>query len=473
MRVFFMRHLQGESRTQSTLFPESLDEYVSAENPVRVIDAFIDTLNMQQLGFTLATTQDTGRKPYHPADLLKLYIYGYLNQLRSTRRLEKECHRNIEVLWLMKRLAPDFKTIANFRQHNSAAIRHACSAFIQFCRAAHLLDNRLIAIDGSKFKAAASPDKVCNPAQIARQQKHLEQDIADYLHALSDSEQRDVHTAGDVQTALHTLRARQQHLSELAQRMHNRATSHICTTEPEAKRMRSGREGIILGYNVQTAVEASSGLIIHHDVTDESTDNRSLLPVALAAQKTLRAEKLNVLADSGYSNGEQIAACEIQGITPTLPVNRAKNNQGDFYQKDVFRYVAEKNIYLCPAHATLHYQTYSQQKKIHLYAKSGCTGCALQPNCTRTDKRWISRHFHEDALNRCQARAEKNPELMKQRSAIVERPFAHLKQIQGLRRFICWGLLGAQAEMGLAVMAYNLNRMMKAHGVERMLALLA
>ena len=473
MRVFFMRHKQGVSREQHTLFPESLDQYVSDDNPVRVIDAFIDSLDMAELGFTLASTKDTGRKPYHPADLLKLYTYGYLNQLRSTRRLEKECHRNVEVLWLMKRLAPDFKTIANFRQQNSLAIRQACRAFVQFCRGANLLDSRLIAIDGSKFKAAASMSKTYNRKQLEALQKRLNRKIDGYLNVLAKSEQSENDDEqGSVKSALNKLKARKEKLDVAAQVMKEADAKQCCETEPDAKRMRSGREGIITGYNVQTAVDAESGLIVHHDVTNEGSDNRQLEPISKAAKEELRADELEVLADAGYSNGEQMAACEEQGITPSLPTNRSINNQGNHYQKSDFRYDTEKDCFICPAGQILTRQTYNTKNKVHLYARSGCASCPQQAMCTKADKRWISRHFYEDALERSQSRVEVNPALMRVRGAVVERPFAHIKQIMGFRRFQCWGLESARSEMGLGVLVYNLNRIINELGVKRLLELI-
>jgi len=468
-----MRHIQGESRQQSTLFPESLDEYVRADNPVRVIDAFIDLLDMAALGFTQASTKETGRKPYHPADLLKLYTYGYLNQVRSTRRLEKECHRNVEVLWLMKRLAPDFKTIANFRQQNSAAIGQACRAFIQFCREARLLDSRMIAIDGSKFKAAASMSKTYNRKQLDSLQQRLNRKIEGYLHQLAKSEQTESEEVqGEVQEALKTLRSRQAKLNTLSRRMDNTKATQCCETEPDAKRMRSGRDGIVVGYNIQTAVEAETGLIVHHDVTDEGSDNRQLEPMATRTQAELAVDHLEVLADAGYSNGEQLASCEDQGIAVTVPTNRAVNNQGDYYQKSRFHYDAEQDHFVCPAGQILSYQTYSKKKNMRLYARSGCDSCPQQVRCTKASKRWVSRHFYEDALARSQARVDAEPSLMKRRGAIVERPFAHLKQIMGIRRFQCWGKTGATAEMGLAVLGYNLNRMINELGVPRLLQMI-
>lgn len=470
-----MRHIQGESRQQSTLFPERLDEYVSDDNPVRVIDAFIDSLDMAALGFSQAITKATGRKPYHPGDLLKLYTYGYLNQLRSTRRLEKECHRNIEVLWLMRRLAPDFKTLANFRQQNSQAIRQACRAFIQFCRQAQLLDSRLVAIDGSKFKAAASLSKTYNRKQLDALQTRLNRRIDHYLEQLAESEAAEADEApGSVQAALDTLSQRQAQLNAMAQQMDANDASQCCETEPDARRMRSGRDGIVVGYNVQTAVDDETGLIIHHEVTDEGSDNRQLHPMAQAAKTELKADKLTLLADAGYSNGEQLEACEKQGITANVPGNRAVNTQGNqkHYQKSAFHYDPEQDQFICPVGKVLSYQTYNSQQKLHLYARTGCNACAQQAHCTTADKRWLSRHFYEDALARSQARVDADPGLMKRRGAVVERPFAHLKQIMGLRRFQCWGKTGAEAEMGLGVLAYNLNRMINALGVRRLLQII-
>lgn len=467
-----MRHRQGESREQATLFPQSLDDYVSQDNPVRVIDAFIESLSVAELGFTQSVTKATGRKPYHPKDLLKLYTYGYLNQLRSTRRLEKECHRNIEVVWLMKKLRPDFKTIANFRQQNSQAIREACRALIQFCRQADVLDSRLIAIDGSKFRSAASWDSTYTMSQAADLQRRLSDQIDKYLSVLADSDEQEVLAKGSVEKALKRLRSRQETLDKLVTTKEQNKKSHLCETEPEAKCMRSGREGVIVGYNIQTAVEAGIGLIVHYDVTDESSDNRLLEPIAKAAQAELGGEPLEVLADAGYSNGEQLAQCEQSQITPTVPTNRAVNNRGHYYQKSAFTYDAQRDVFICPEDKELTYQTYHSKNKMRLYARTGCRQCPQQSKCTQADKRWISRHFYEEALQRSQQRVDTQPGIMRKRSVLVERPFAQLKHNMGIRRFRCWGKAGASAEMGLSVLAYNISRMMSGLGIQRTLALI-
>lgn len=472
MRVFFMRHIQGESRHQATLLPDTLDDYVAEDHPARVIDAWVDSLDMVTLGFALAQTKDTGRKPYHPGDVLKLYLYGYLNQVRSTRRLERECHRNLEVLWLMKRLAPDFKTIANFRQQNRKALKAACRAFVEFCRKAELLTGALIAIDGSKFRAAASKDRAMTRKQLRERQKRLDRLVERYLEKLDQADKEDQQVELDrerVTEALERLKQRRKELAETEKRMDQDGRNQDCSTESEARLMRSGREGVVVGYNVQAAVDRDTGLIVHHEVTDEGTDYRQLQPMAEASKAILERDELEVVADAGYSNGEQLASCEAQAITATVPPKRAKNNQGDYFQKGDFHYDAERNCFICPAGQELHYKTHSNKDKLHLYTRRGCSHCPLQPKCTKADQRQVSRHFYEEAFERCEARLQANPELMKTRMAVVERPFAVLKQLLGLRRFACWGMAGANSEMALGVLSYNLSRLINQVGVERLL----
>jgi len=475
MRVFFMRHITGDSRQQATLLPDTLDDYIDEDHPVRVIDAFVDTLDMKVLGFSKAETMVTGRKPYHPADLLKLYIYGYLNQTRSSRRLEKECHRNLELLWLMRRLAPDFKTISDFRKDNSEAVRGACRTFVQFCRQAELLTGRLIAIDGSKFKAAASKDSVIRRAQLPEQRQHIDHLIDRYLQQLDQADVDDQHIElefASVKKALKRLQQEKTSLDKVEAQMDERGRNQACMTEPEAKLMRSGREGMVVGYNVQSAVDTDSGLIIHHEVTDEGDDRRQLYPMAQQTKTELDQEMLTVLAEGGYSNAEQLAACDAEGITVTLPIHRSINDLSDAYPKSAFTYDAEQDCYICPAGERLTYKTVNQKQKRHMYTREGCHTCALKPQCTKANKRWISRHFHEDAFERCEARLQRNPALMRQRMAIVERPFAILKQIMGFRRFLCWGIEATRSEMSLGVLSYNLNRMINREGVPALLAAL-
>jgi transposase len=470
-----MRHITGESRQQSTLLPDTLDDYVDEDHPVRVIDAFVDNLDIKVLGFSKAETLITGRKPYHPGDLLKLYIYGYLNQTRSSRRLEKECHRNLELLWLMKRLAPDFKTIADFRKDNGNAIRGACREFIQFCRQANLLSGRLVAIDGSKFKSAASKDSVTRRSQLPEQRQRIDDLIDRYLQQLHEADDDEHHIELDsasVKKALKQLQQQKKALIEVEAQMDVRGRNQACITEPDAKLMRSGREGMLVGYNIQSAVDADSGLIIHHEITDESDDRRQLYPMAYQTKAELGRKTLNVLADGGYSNGEQLAACDAEDISVTLPNNRNNSNQGNGYPRSNFTYDADQDCYICPAGERLTYKTVNRKEKRYMYTREGCDTCSLHSKCTKANKRWVGRHFHEEAFERCEARLKQNPALMRQRMAIVERPFAILKQIMGFRRFLCWGMDGARSEMSLLILSYNLKRMMNREGVPALLAAL-
>jgi transposase len=471
-----MRHLQGDNRHQSDLLPGSLDDFVAEDHPVRVIDAFIDTLDFAALGFSKALTKETGRKPYHPGDLLKLYVYGYLNKVQTSRRLEKECQRNLELLWLMKRLQPDFKTIADFRRENAQAIKGACRAFIEFCRRAKLLSVHRVALDGSKFKAAASKDKALNRKQLKRDRQILEQQITGYLEQLDRADQQDTGIdlkREQVQETVARLQGKVMRLNEREARMDQLGSNQHCDTEEQARVMRSGRDGMVLGYNVQSAVEVDSGLIIHHEVTNDGGDNRLLQPMAEQAKAAAGTQTLEVLADAGYANGEQLAACEEQGITATVPRRKIPSSHPTLFQKQDFRYDKDTDSYVCPAGKTLPYRRDDKKRKLHLYIRKGCDSCPLQSQCTPGDTRTLTRHFYEEAYDRSQSRIKADPSLMRQRMAVAERPFAVLKQVMALRRFVCWGLEGAGSEMAIGVLGYNLNRMIARVGVPKLLAMLS
>jgi hypothetical protein len=375
----------------------------------------------------------------------------------------------------MRRLAPDFKTISDFRKDNGEAVRGACRAFIQFCRQADLLTGRLVAIDGSKFKAAASKDSVTRRAQLPEQRQRIDDLIDSYLQQLDQADNDDQHIeleSTSVKEALKQLQQEKAALDGVEAQMDERGRNQACITEPDAKLMCSGREGMVVGYNVQSVVDADSGLIIHHEVTDESDDRRQLYPMARQTKAELDQETLDVLADGGYSNGEQIAACDAEGITVTLPIHRSINDLSDAYPKSAFAYDVDQDCYICPAGERLTHKTANKKQQRHMYTREGCHTCDLRPKCTKAKKRWVSRHFHEDAFERCNARLKQNPALMRQRMAIVERPFAILKHIMEFRRFLCWGINGARTEMSLGVLSYNLKRMINREGVPALLAAL-
>ena len=460
-----MGYVRGEAKGQGTLFPVSLDELVPADHVCRVIEAFATQLDVAGLGFSKAEPAATGRPAYDPADLLKLYLYGYLHQVRSSRRLERECQRNVEVMWLLGRLAPDHKTIAEFRRCEGRALRAACAAFVRLLRAAGVVGGEWVAIDGSKFQAVASPNAVLWEEDLAGERVRLERQMGEYLASLDEADAHD--TAAEpgteaVRAALALLERRR------AQVAVGRARG-----EPEARLMR-GQPGP--SYNVQTAVDVAHGVIVAHEVTDEASDNRSLQPMAEAAQAALEATSLNVLADAGYSNGAQAAALEARGIVPHVPVNRSANNQGDgtFFDRSAFEYDAETDRYRCPGgeFLKLKQQQSAKHRTVYRARARDCAGCALKPRCTASRQRAVARHWHEEVLARMHARA--TPERMRLRSATAERPFAELKyRIFERPRFLLRGRWGAETELTLAILAYNVKQALRAIGSFKLIARLA
>lgn len=468
-----MHYQRGQSREQTSLFPEALDELLPADHPVRVIDLFVDRLDLAELGFHKLTLAAKGRPPYHPADLLKLYLYGYLNRVRSSRRLEAECHRNIEVLWLLNRLAPDHKTIANFRKEQRQGIQAVCRAFVQFCRQAKLISGSLVAIDGSKFQAVASPSKAVSLKQLERQQVQLEERIARYLGELDQADQDEGETLDRqrVEDALRQLRAMQDDLATRQLFLKEMDLHQHVVGEPEAQLMKDGQKRIVPAYNVQSAVDEQHKLIVHHEVVTEANDQNQLLPMAIAAKTVLAQEQLTAVADAGYSNGEQLTGCEQAGITPYVALNRATNNQGDgtLYDRSLFHYDAQNDCYRCPADQLLVRKQINRSQRVVIYQGIACGQCQVKSQCTQAKQRLISRHFDEETFARVQVRLDANPEIMRRRKAIVEHPFGNLKRwILGDGRFLLRGLKGAQTESALAILAYNWRRALNVLGVVEM-----
>lgn len=473
-----MHYKKGEAVTQGSLFPVSLDELIPADHSVRVIAAYVEHLSLSALGFTKAVTKTTGRPPYDPADLLKLYLYGYLQRIRSSRRLEAECQRNVEVMWLLGRLTPDFKTIAEFRRLNRTAFVATCREFVQFCRRAQLITGELVAIDGSKFQAAASHRQHVTPTKLAKQQAVLEQQIDRYLTILDQQDQTEKAesmNADAVRAALHTLQDRQQkNLAQQAQ-LREQNLTQLIKTEPDARMMRTAA-GKKVSYNVQTAVDATHHLIVHHEVTQACSDNQQLLPVALATKTVLEQDTLTVVADAGYSNGEHFALCEREQIEAYVPANRAVNNQGaePHFDRTEFHYEPATDTFRCPHGNTLRRKQMNKGAIIYAAQESDCHACPLKSHCTDASRRYLTVHAHEDAFARMHVRLQQRPEMMSIRRATVEHPFGNLKQwIFGNGRFLLWGLTGAETEMALGCMAYNLKRAINVMGIQKMMTLLA
>lgn len=431
-----MAYIQGVGRTQGTLFPVTLEELIPADHVCRVIDAFIGRLEMERLGFVRAEPAETGRPGYDPRDLLKLYLYGYLHQIRSSRRLEGECQRNIEVMWLLGRLAPDHKSIAEFRRLHGGAVTDAGAELIRFARSVGLVKGEWVAIDGSKFRAVSSSQSVHERRMLERYLEGMEQ---------ADAEEEVEIDSAAVAAALEKL---QQH------------------PEPEARFMRTPA-GKVPAYNVQTAVDAEHALIVAQQVSTEATDNRSLEPMAEAAQAAVSepGQKLNVVADAGYSNGEQAQRCENKGIVPHVPANRGVNNRGDgtLFQRSAFEYDEATDTFVCPAGQRLNRRQRKDRYIVYAAPPEVCGACSLKARCTVGKHRLLKKHLQDGALERMRQRA--TAEAMRLRRSIAEHPFAALKyQIFGHPRFLLRGIKGAQTEISLGVMAYNLKRMINVVG---------
>jgi transposase len=468
-----MGYVRGEGRDQGSLFPVRLDELIPEQHLVRVVDAFVERLDVGALGFEKAQPASTGRPAYHPADLLKLYLYGYLNRVRSSRRLERECNRNVEVMWLLGRLAPDHKTIAEFRRTNGKGLRAACAAFVRFCRNAGLLGGEWVAIDGSKFQAVTSNGKAVTRKQLKREQAQLEERITAYLAELDRCDREEGDTLLREEQLKAALDALASQAAVLAAMEESGESQHVAG-EPEAKLMRT-RAGTQVAYNVQTAVDARHALVVAHDVTSEVNDTRSLEPMAKAAKEALGNETLKVVADAGYSSGEQAAACEAAGIEPYVPPNRSDSpGGGALFDRTEFTYDAKSDTFKCPAGQLLIRKQVMRNERAVLYTTGACAHCRLKKRCTTGRQRHIMRHMFEDALQRLRRRIEQHPEAMRLRRCTVEHPFGTIKyQIFGHPRFLMRNRWGAGSEMALAVLGYNLKRALNVLGIEGFLRKLA
>ena len=473
------RFVAGADRTQSTLLPESLDDWVDESNPVRVIDAFVDALNVGELGFDGIEPAATGRPSYHPSCLLKLYIYGYLNRVQSSRRLEREAGRNVEVMWLLGRLAPDHKTIADFRKDNGGAIKKVCARFVELCRRMGLLSSASVAIDGSKFKAVNNRDKNFTSAKIERRHKQLEESVSRYLSQLDTA---DLHDPSETVTLkkerikekLEKLKSEMAKLAAIERQMLSAPDQQISLTDPDSRSMAtSGRGSGVVGYNVQVAVDTENHLIVAHEVTNVGSDRAQLANTAQAAKAALHVDKLEAVADRGYFNGEEILTCEQAGITVTLPkpMTSGAKSEGRFGKQD-FVYLADENAYRCPAAEKLKYRFTAEEhgQKLYRYWTDACHTCSIKAQCTTGRERRITRWEHEEVVEAVQERLDKNPEAMRTRRETVEHPFGTMKMRMGATHFLMKTLPKVGSEMALHVLAYNLTRVLNILGAKPLMA---
>jgi transposase len=468
-----MTHVTGHSRYQTTLFSESLDELIGQDHPVRVIDAFVESLDLGRLGFRKVIAEGTGRPPYAPGDLLKLYVYGYLNRVRSSRMIEREARRNIEVLWLVNRVTPTYKTIADFRKDHGPAIIGVCREFIRFCRGQQLFGAELLAIDGSKIEAVGSRKQVVTPKRLAEQLAVMDKKIGEYLISLDEADRREPgngRACQDVAAALTTLKEQREELQRQAQEMAGKGIKQHVATEPEARLMRTAHQDFKVAYNAQMAVDARHKLIVAFDLTNEGNDSGQLYPMATQAKDELQVKRVTVVADSSYSNGEQGCQCEQSGITAIVPRARTVNPRGkEHFSRSQFVYDAKTDSWRCPAGAILTRSRVSLTEKKKDYTTRACGSCLLKAQCTKARQRVVVRGFYEDVMEAMHQRAMSDPIWMKQRKSIVEHPFGTIKWMMGTPRFLLRGLKKAKAEFALSVLSYNLKRVINIQGAQTLL----
>ena len=473
------RFVEGIDREQATLFPESLEDWVDQDNPVRAIDAFVDKLELSALGFDGVAPEVTGRPAYHPSVLLKLYIYGYLVRVQSSRRLECEAARNVEAMWLTCRLVPDHKTIADFRKDNGAAIKRVCAQFIELCRQMGLLATSSVAIDGSKFKAVNTRDKNFTRNKVERRRVQLEESVARYLAQLDTADRQEpsedlAAKTEHLKEKLVKLECEMQRLAVMEKLVLASRDQQISLTDPDSRSMAtSGRGSGVVGYNVQVAVETEHHLIIAHEVTNSGSDRAQLANMASQAKQVLGVDELQAVADRGYYSGAEILACHEAGIGVTLPkpVTSGIEAKGRFGKQD-FRYLAEEDVYVCPAGEKLAYHYTNEENGLVLrrYWTNACQSCAIKNRCTTGKERRIARWEHETVLEAVQKRLDKHPQAMRQRRETVEHPFATLKMRMGATHFLTKRLPKVATEMALHVLAYNLTRVMNIMGIQPLMA---
>lgn len=471
-----MGYIEGESRDQHVLFPEVIDDYITEDNPVRFIDAFVDNLDLDELGFQRSQPASTGRPPYHPADFLKLYIYGYMNRISTTRRLEKESHRNIEVIWLLRRLRPDFKTIADFRKDNGKAIKQLFREFSLLCRRLDLFGGELLAIDGSKFKACNSKHRNFTKKKLQKRLEYIDQKIEQYFEELDagDEEEAEVHkpTAEELRQKIERLKERRGRYGKLQDELEASGEDQVSLTDPDSRSMaRDGKATV--GYNVQTAVDDKHKLIVVQEVTNAVTDVDQLSGIAKEAKEALGVEQVKVVADMGYYNGEEIKGCEKEGIEPYIskPLTSANTKLG-LFGKEKFVYDPKKDCYRCPAGVELTYRSENVERGRHIryYATGACGSCEIKAKCTRNKRgRRITRWVDEHILEKMEERVKANPELMGKRKRIVEHPFGTIKFWSNQGCFVMRGLEKVRCEMSLSALAYNIKRAINILGVQKMI----
>jgi len=475
-----MSYIEGESREQRIMFPEVLDDYISEDNVVRFIDTYVDGVEMGELGFRQSAPKETGRPPYDPRDLLKLYIYGYLNRLRTSRMLERECGRNLELMWLMRKLRPDFKTIADFRKENRQSFKGVFRQFVLLCKKLGLLGGELVAVDGSKFKAVNSGQKNFSAKKLEQRLREIDKKVERYLDEMERADKQENPpqeiTAAELKEKIEQLKQRKGKYEELLKELKSSGEKQVSLTDPDSRAMALTPKGEV-SYNVQTAVDKKYHLIVEQDVTNEGLDNHQLFLMAQSTKEMLGQAEIEVVADMGYYSHEELKKCEDAGIRAYVSKPMvSKNTARGLFGKEKFTYEPQANCYLCPQGERLTFRFESReqkQKKFRYYWTTACLNCPIKAQCTTNRKfRRIKRWEHEAIVERVQQRVLAHPTIMKLRQQIVEHPFGTIKFWNDHRHFLMKGLEKVKGEFSLSTLAYNIKRAINVVGVKKLVAAL-
>ena len=473
-----MGYIQGANRNQIILFPESIDEYIEDNNLVRFIDVFVDSLDLLKLGFEKARPAYLGRNPYDPADLLKLYIYGYLYKIRSSRKLEQETHKNVELMWLIRKLKPDFKTIADFRKNNKKVMKKVFKKFIVICKKLDLFGKELIAIDGSKFKAVNSKDRSFTLKQIQKELKKIEESIEKYVETLDkvDKEESKIETitVDDLNEKIKYLEKKKENYKKLEQEVKLSGKDQISLTDPDSRIMKT-KNGTDICFNVQTIVDDKHRLMVDFEVTNECSDINQLTNMCLKAKEVLEVEKIEATLDTGYYNSEQVKECGENGVTVYIPEPKKNNGiiKDEEFYKSNFKYNKENDTYTCPNKIELTYAGDKKKEKgkvYRLYKTEECLNCQFKEKCmTNKNGRTIYRWEHEQVLDDLRTRVQTNKEKVKKRKTIVEHHFGTIKRWFDQGYFLMKGLQKVEAEFSLTALAFNIKRVLNIVGFERLM----
>lgn len=474
-----MEHIKGMDRKQVLLFPEVIDDYITDENPVKFMDAFVDSLELIELGFKHAELRPTGRPPYDPADLLKLYIYGYLNRVRSSRFLERECEKNVEVMWLLKKLTPDFKTIADFRKDNRDAIKKVFKEFIYLCKKLDLFGGELVAIDGSKFKAVNSKKRNFNEAKLKKRLKDIDEKIESYLKEIDENDNNEAYVSPPdkekLKGKIELLKVRKEEYQERLKKLKESGETQVSLTDPDSRAMLNNQK-IEVCYNVQMSVDEKNKLILDYEVTNEVVDSNQLCEMSKRAKDILDVKELKVTADAGYYNPEDIKECLDNGITPYVPERNVdgKKNVDPSFSKRKFTYDKEKDVYVCPAGNELKFWATYDARSEKLYKTEKCSSCEFRPRCTSHKRgRIVTRRKYEDILQENRKRIKDNMDMVNKRKELVEHPFGTIKRSFNQGYMLLKRLYKVGTEISLTVLAYDIKRVINIVGVEKLMTEIA